>query len=640
MCGITGIWNWDQSLVDIEDLVVMTRMLAHRGPDGEGFALLQDGCLGLGHRRLAVLDLEDSGRQPMSIPKAPLWITYNGEIYNFLELRDELASKGYEFVTDTDTEVLLAAYAEWGLDCLTRFNGMFAFAIWDKDKRRLIVVRDRYGVKPLHYYHDGRRFVFASEQKAFLHLRDFCYSEDTFDFGQQMWKGIETLPPGHLLIVEQNQIRRKRWWEPRQHWPLIPRAYDDQVEQFRELLLDACRIRMRSDVPVATSVSGGIDSSTVLCALSWLDKHCTKEQLKRRPDNWQKAFHACWQGTGQDEQRYAASAVRQSGADPVWYDGFSRDSISLESFQDYLFQSEMFGLFGWGPWLLYRAMHSAGIVVTLDGQGADELLGGYNRHILHALVNSPGYLTEPLRTFDLAKTYHGLAARRSWLKSLMAGSPLGRTVYYGVFRKPWRAAKDKFVASVEKRLDHGELDGLDVMAKMQYIEVHCGYLPVLNLGYDLHSMSHSIETRLPFQDWRLVNFALALPDSSRVGRGYSKRVLRDAARHIVPAEILQRRRKLGFNAPIFDILKKSGDIREWFSNQLDDRELRSVEPKIVQLAKRHNGRRFESWSANDLNVIIGAWYKTKWASEGVRRAISRDIDYSVVFRDERLSFLS
>ena len=633
MCGIAGIWNWDGGPVDIEDLVVMTRMMKHRGPDGEGFVLLQDGCLGLGHRRLAVLDLEDSGRQPMRIAKAPLWITYNGEIFNFLELRDELASKGHRFVTDTDTEVILAAYAEWGLDCLARFNGMFAFAIWDNDKRQLIVVRDRYGEKPLHYYSDGRRFAFASEQKAFLHLRDFCHSEDTFDFGEQMWKGIDTLLPGHLLVVEQNRVQRKRWWEPRQHWPQVPRAYGDQVDQFRELLLDACRIRMRSDVPVATSVSGGIDSSAVLCALSWLDKHCTKQQLARRPDNWQKAFHACWPGTGQDEQRYAALAVEQSGADPVWYDGFSKESISLESFQEYLFQSEMFGLFGWGPWLLYRAMRSAGIVVTLDGQGADELLGGYNRHILHALLNSPGYLTNPLRTFDLVKTWQGLAARRSWLKSLMAGSPLGRNVYYSLFRRPWREAKEKIVAGMESTLHTSELDDLDVMAKMQYMEVHRGYLPLLNLGYDLHSMSHSIETRLPFQDWRLVNFALALPDSSRVGRGYTKRVLRDAARDLVPAGILQRRRKLGFNAPIFDILKRSGELREWFSNQRDDQELRSVEPRIAKLSERHNGRGWESWPSDDLNVIMGAWYKTKWASEGKRRAVSREIDRSVVLRD-------
>jgi asparagine synthase (glutamine-hydrolysing) len=633
MCGIAGIWNWDQGPVDIEDLVVMTRMLAHRGPDAEGFALLQDGCLGLGHRRLAVLDLKDSGRQPMSISKAPLWIVYNGEIYNFLELRDELVGKGHNFVTDTDTEVILAAYAEWGLDCLPRFNGMFAFAIWDKNTRRLIVVRDRYGVKPLHYFHDGRRFAFASEQKAFLHLRDFCPSEDTFAFGEKMWKGIDTLPPGHLLVVEQNRVQCKRWWEPRKHWPQVPRAYNDQVDQFRDLLLDACRIRMRSDVPLATSVSGGIDSSAVLCALSWLDKHCTRKQLERRPDNWQRAFHAWWPGTWQDEQRFAEMAVKQSGADPVWYDGLSKDSISLESFQDYLFQSEMFGLFGWGPWLLYRAMRAAGIVVTLDGQGADELLGGYNRHIEHALLNSPGYLSNPLRTFELAKAWHGLAPRRSLLKSLAAGSPLCRNAYYRLFRKPWRAAKEKIVADLEKSLHPGEIDDLDLMGKMQYLEVHCGYLPLLNLGYDLHSMSHAIETRLPFEDWRLVNFSLALPDSTRIGRGYSKRILRDAAKDLVPAEILQRKKKIGFNAPIFDILKRSDDIRGWFSTQLGDPELRSVEPRMAQLAERHNGRPWASWPTDDLNVVVGAWYKTKWASDGARRAVSRDIDQSVVLRD-------
>jgi asparagine synthetase B (glutamine-hydrolysing) len=186
---------------------------------------------------------------------------------------------------------------------------------------------------------------------------------------------------------------------------------------------------------------------------------------------------------------------------------------------------------------------------------------------------------------------------------------------------------------MEKSVDTGELDGLDEMAKMQYMEVHHGYLPRLNLGFDLHSMSHAIEVRMPFQDWRLVNFALALPDSSRIGGGYSKRVLRDAARDIVPTEILQRRSKLGFNAPVFDILKRSSDIREWFSNQLDDQEVRAIEPRIVQMAERHNGRRWESWPAGDLDVIVGAWYKTKWPSDGVRRAVSRDIDHAVVMRD-------
>ncbi|HMK39565.1 MAG TPA: asparagine synthase (glutamine-hydrolyzing) [Bacteroidota bacterium] len=495
MCGITGIFD-SGGVIDRGELVRFTDMLSHRGPDGGEVDLC--GNVGLGHRRLAILDLTESGKNPMEYtsPGGDLYrITFNGEIYNFIELRRELESLGHRFRSRSDTEVVLASYAEWGKNCLVRFNGMWAFGIWDSTRRELFLARDRFGVKPL-YYHRNGRLTFASELKAFTALDRFQVVmneplvhrimqasepwEGTTD--ETMVAGIRSLPAGHCMTVgADGRPEVVRWWESRDHIPGIPGRYEEQVDQFRELFLDAVRIRMRSDVPVGTSLSGGVDSSAVATAMAWLHRD-SRSDLERCPSDWQKAFVALFPGSSLDEKRFADIAAREAGVH-VHYREF--DPVeAVRTLQDAVWAVEyVHGVLASPVWAIYREMRRNNVLVSIDGHGADELLGGY-----------AGYLDVPVR-------------------------------------------------EINDRL---------------YSDVHRTMLPSILRNYDRCSMAHGVEVRMPLLDWRLVTFALGLPPSSKMGGGYTKRVLRDALRGILPEAIRTRRSKIGFNAPLI----------EWFNGPM------------------------------------------------------------------------
>jgi asparagine synthase (glutamine-hydrolysing) len=288
MCGIAGIWQLDGQRVERTTIERFISALAHRGPDGEGVLKEDEGRLALAHRRLAILDLSAAGDQPMRSPSGRYDITYNGEIYNFLELRAELEQHGFRFRSDSDTEVILAAFERWGPDCLPRFNDMWSFAIWDRLWRSLFLARDRFGVKPLYVLIGARRFAFASELKAFLHLDGFDPVAETQALQARLagnfsdhvlLRGVESVPPGHYLEVTTKGTRRRRWWNTLDHLVSVPQDLATQAEEFRELLFDACRLRVRSDVPVATSLSGGLDSSSVLCSLAAAQNRRVSDRL-------------------------------------------------------------------------------------------------------------------------------------------------------------------------------------------------------------------------------------------------------------------------------------------------------------------------------------------------------------------------
>ena len=495
MCGITGIFD-PRGVTDRGELVRFTDTLSHRGPDGGEVDL--DGSVGLGHRRLAILDLTDAGKNPMEYtsPGGNLYrITFNGEIYNFIELRRELEGRGHRFRSGTDTEVVLAAYAEWGKSCLGKFNGMWAFGLWDSGRRELFLARDRFGVKPL-YYHRNGRLSFASELKAFTALNGFqvvmneplvhriMQSSEPWEglTDETMVGGVRSLQAGHCMTVEadgrQNVVR---WWESRDHIPLIPERYDEQVEQFRGLFLDAVRLRMRSDVPVGTSLSGGVDSSAVATAMAWLHRESGAD-LERCPSDWQKAFVALFPGSSLDEKRFAEIAAREAGVS-VHYRDFDPDE-AVTTLQDAVWAVEyVHGVLASPVWGIYREMRRNNVLVSIDGHGADELLGGY-----------AGYMDVPVR-------------------------------------------------EINERL---------------YSDVHRTMLPSILRNYDRCSMAHGVEVRMPLLDWRLVTFALGLPPASKMGGGYTKRVLRDALRGILPEPIRTRRSKIGFNAPLI----------EWFNGPM------------------------------------------------------------------------
>ena len=325
MCGIAGILNGDGRPVDARELTLITRALAHRGPDGEGLYI--EGHVGLGHRRLAILDLSSEGHQPMPCADGRYMVILNGEIFNFLEIRRELEALGHRFRSQSDTEVIGYAYHEWGADCVHRFNGMWAFAVWDSLRHELFLSRDHFGIKPLYYLAERDRFVFASELKSFLYLLEARPSADeevmkralsipgTLEVVDETFlSGVKRLHAGHNMMVDSDGLRVIRWWETLEHLPFVPPSLEEQSEQFQELFYDACRIRLRSDVPVGTCLSGGLDSSSVICALAGIRDDDREGEHVRRTSDFQRAFVATYPGEPKDELRWAEQAIDYTGS--------------------------------------------------------------------------------------------------------------------------------------------------------------------------------------------------------------------------------------------------------------------------------------------------------------------------------------
>lgn len=619
MCGIVGWWNLRGEPVDRAVLDRFTDSLAHRGPDGRGTYVDPRGCLGLGHRRLAILDVSESGHQPMSYGERRYRITYNGEIYNFLELRRELEGLGHRFRSDSDTEVILASYAQWGEACQLRFNGMWGLAIWDERERTLFLSRDRYGVKPLHYFHDGERFAFASEMKAFFACPWFPRRYDpamlalaiTDHFAVEggeacILAGVKHLVGGHQLVLrEGGEPRVTRWWNTLDHLPQVPRRWEEQVEQYRELFLDACRVRMRSDVALCTSLSGGMDSSAVICSMAAL--HAGTRDVEREPSDWRKAFIASFPGTVQDEKAFALAAATKAAAEPIvevigtgsMAGNFDRVILQMDDVYDEDIQI--------GAYLIYQAQRRHGLYVSLDGHGGDETLGGY-RHYVQAAMHDALQRREWGRALDLWRTLRGMlppgrkreAGSIPGLLKMYAGKSGGRRSEGGE-QKPEVGGQPETAAAVvdsvrrsrgQRSEDGGRRgflrvdpaapawrseadnqrmreEGRDRLFTDLYNETHGTLLPTILRQYERASMAHGVEVRSPLMDWRLIVLAFGLPSTSKVGHGVSKRILRSATRGIVPDAVRLRTEKMAFGNPLEEWLM--GDLRPWLREKINAR---------------------------------------------------------------------
>lgn len=583
MCGIAGILNIDSRYPAERSVRAMCRAISHRGPDGEGFYRSDRGetapQIDLGHRRLAILDLSEAGRQPLSDESGRYWITYNGEVYNFLELRRELESLGVRFRTETDTEVILLAYRQWGDAFQLKLNGMWAFAIWDEQEKSLFLSRDRFGIKPLFYLDERSRFVFASELKAFRALEGFTLLENETAFRRvltspallesredTLFAGVKRLPGGHSILVRDGKARISRWWNTLDHIPAAPRSLSDQAESFRELFIDSCRLRLRSDVPVATCLSGGLDSSAVLCTLARIAGDAGAMHDRETP-NWQRAFVATFPGSSSDEERFARLAVEHAGADPRYRPIDGR--MTVEEIERVVYDFEEIGTnFPSAIWSIYRELRREGVVVSLDGHGADELLGGYTHYAQTALRATGGLLAHPLRTLDMISTLRALydpsgpiAAPPAW-KLLLANDPLIRRM------RGLDSRKSDLSQTKRDPVEEAEIDRLGPLNSLLYRDFHRNMLPSILRNFDRCSMAHGIEVRMPFMDWRLVCFAFSLPAESKIGGGYTKRILREAMRGILPEPLRTRRGKIGFNSPLPDWF--NGPLREWVRHQVND----------------------------------------------------------------------
>ena len=535
MCGIAGQFALNGDAADTALVGAMAERLLHRGPDGGGSRF--SGPVGLAHRRLAIIDLSDEGRQPMGNEDGSLWIVFNGEIYNYRELREELRAAGHRFASATDTEVILHAYEEWGRDCLARFNGMWAFALWDERRRELFCARDRLGVKPFYYAVAAGSFLFASEIKALrVHpgvgrqpndrmLSTFLAWGVADHTAGTMYDGIFQLPPAHAVVVSEEGVGKpERYWDFEMN--PAPGGVDDEAAagKVRDLLTDAVRLRLRSDVPVGTCLSGGIDSSTVTALINVLLRAESPESVGDR----QKTFSVCFDDERFDESRHidmvvAATKVASRRTTPGT-DGLWEDIERLLYMQDEPFAS----LSIYAQYCVMRLARDE-VKVVLDGQGADEQLGGY-------IAYQAPYI-------------RGLLRRREFLAALREG--IGSARHHRSFFS-W-AARQFRVRSERRAFLRGSppevlryAGSLDEVLKR---EVTASNLPLLLHWEDRNSMAFSIEARVPFLDYRLVEYLSSLPLDQKVRGGVTKYVLRRAIRGLVPDAVRCRMDKMGFVTP-------------------------------------------------------------------------------------------
>lgn len=536
MCGIAGQYCFDGAPPDEKLLAAMSERIAHRGPDGQGMYV--HGSIGLAHRRLAIIDLSEDAHQPMANEDGSLWLVFNGEIYNFIELRDELRQKGHTFRSKSDSEVILHAYEEWETECLTRFNGMWAFALWDERKQQLFCARDRFGIKPFYYTEVQGSFLFASEIKALLThpeagripddgmLRTYLGWGVLDHTGGTMFKGISQLRPAHAMVVKiGGRPKPFRYWDLKVN-PAISSEIPGgtATARLRELLKDATRIHLRSDVAVGTCLSGGIDSS----ALTMLINGIIRDKAPGSVGTRQKTFSAVFADKRFDESRYIDEVVRVSGADA--YRTEPSPERVWDDMQKVLYmQDEPFGSLSIYAQYCVMRLAAERVKVVLDGQGADELLAGY-------LAYEWSYI---LGLFNSLHWYTAFCEKIGALRH-----------HRGFFTD---AVRQIVTRATRRRLLIGEIPAVlrygGRLDEVLYREVTATNLPALLHYEDRNSMAFSIESRVPYLDVRLAEYLASLPLGLKIRRGVTKVALRTAIKGLVPELVRCRMDKMGFVTP-------------------------------------------------------------------------------------------
>jgi asparagine synthase (glutamine-hydrolysing) len=557
MCGIAGIFVNDPANLDQADLSRLASALAHRGPDGEGIWTSSDGKAGLVHRRLAIIDTSERGHQPMHSQDDSFTIVYNGEIYNFLELRSELEVLGSRFRSDSDTEVILEAWRHWGETMLNRFNGMWALVIRDNRSGHVFMSRDRFGIKPFLYAHDGRRFSFASEMRA---LRSLPHVDETisqsvakrmlFDpfsiEGSEytLVESIRRLPGGHSAWLRNGELRVTRWWRTIDHLVDPPITVQQSSDRFRELFYDAIRLRMRSDVPLGTCLSGGFDSSAIVSGM----RHVAVDNPRAPHDSgdWRHAFVASFPGQPNDETPEAIAAASYAGVTAHVMEVADTDAVvDIESVLTDL--DDVYISLPTAPWQIYRELRRNLVTVSLDGHGADELMGAYRQQgstFSFQLKNQLARLTGRSHGADVALE----AAKAFWLTTNGLNFLRGHR---------YRAPK-----GLDLPTDNDLLPvEWGAMNRRLYRMFHATILPTILRNFDRLSMAHGIEVRMPFMDWRLVTYVMSLPDEAKTAYGYSKWIARAAMKDQMPESIRMAKRKVGFNSPMPGWL--NGPLKDW-----------------------------------------------------------------------------
>ena len=557
MCGIAGIVGLNGYRPERHALEAMAEALRHRGPDDEGFYL--HGPVGFGFRRLSILDLTPEGHQPMLSPDGMLAVVFNGEIYNYVELREELRALGYRFRSSGDTEVLLAAYREWGAACLERFNGMWAFIIHDRRTSTVFGARDRFGVKPLYVHRSPQAIVLASEIKAirrsglyrpavnWLTAARYLVQQRLDDGLETFFAGVEAIPAGSSFTIDPaGEMKVRSFWNlPLEAAP----APGGAPARFADLFEDSVRLRLRSDVPVGVCLSGGLDSTSIICAMA--------RQREAAGQTAHSLLAFSFNADEFDESRYLSATIAQTGATLVPLQNSGRDFWDLFT-QVLAAQDEP--VHSMTAVVLYALMGLArqhGVTVILDGDGADETIAGYSSHFRdywHTLLRQGG-VREAFREVAAFADGHG-ENRRKHLRSLLQHATLfwmSRLGLYGLaaqrVRRHSLVRHDWFQPEFAAPLANGWRRSQGTLNEVLVQSVISFPLPLYLRVLDRNSMAHSVEARVPFLDYRLVSLLFSLPAELKMRGPLNKYILREAMRGRIPEVVRSRVDKFGFPTP-------------------------------------------------------------------------------------------
>jgi asparagine synthase (glutamine-hydrolysing) len=576
MCGIAGIYNF-QTKVDQILVEQMITAIAHRGPDGGATWLSPNESLCLGHRRLSIIDLSLDAFQPMHYLDKRYTIVFNGEIYNYLELKDNLISKGVTFQTSSDTEVLLALYHDKKEKCLADLDGMFAFAIYDAVEETLFCARDRFGEKPFYYSFRNGAFYFGSEMKALwaAGVPKTMRMEPVYNFLQYdvvrnphkpdetFYENIYSLESSHCMTISRSgQVSKRRYWEIN-FSNKTKLSFEEQKTAFTELFTSSVSRRLRSDVPVGSSLSGGLDSSSIVMLI---DRLKTKDQV-------QKTFSARFENFSKDEGQFMQYAIDAAKIEPHFT--WPNEAKFVADFEKLCYhQEEPFGSASiFAQWEVMKLAKENEVTVLLDGQGADEIAAGYEHYFRkyygQLYRENPSFYREELKAYE---AYYGSPFKLSYPEKLNA-------LYPEWFLKFKRSKISKRIR--KKSFIHSHL--FNEMTHLEY-----PYEVSYNLDKDLHfstftyglhellrycdrnSMAFSREVRLPFLNHQLVEFLFSLPNSSKIKGGVTKYIIREAMRGIVPSEIIDRKEKVGYEPP----------QKKWLENKILKDRIHEYQSKL------------------------------------------------------------
>jgi len=651
MCGIAGIVRKNKKTSnELRYIKAMTDLLKHRGPDDEGFAFFSDEetvtaggkdtpqqvwqsnyaykpkhqlsniedkyHTAFGYRRLSIIDPSPAGHQPFCSKAGDIWMVYNGEIYNYIELKEELKT-GYQFNTNTDTEVLLASYQKWGKECLHKFNGMWAFTIYDKNKNVLFGARDPFGVKPYYYYNDAHFFAFASEQKALVKL-PFVHTginnSAAFDyliFGKAehqeegLFKNIFELPPAYCFELDLSNSPTGGCLQTFKKWKYTSLSYEKKYERFDEnkfktyteqtkkLINNAIHLRLRSDVPVGACLSGGLDSSTIVCSV---DKLLKEQNLPSQVlgGERQKVFTASFKATPIDESQWAEQVVQQTNTH--WFQTHPKADELLQDFEDIVYTQDIpfFGSSTYAQYRVMRLVNQQGIKVTLDGQGGDELFTGYPPHYMALWVE----MLKHFKYAKLIKEFNNTPNASDLFNGLktIAGKKIAETILPSFFKEKLLIGsrpENKYISKTlwqqnRKQLSQLEQFSFGSLNKMLY-EYFTGIAlkNLLRTG-DRNSMRFSVEARMPFaDDVELIKYVFQIPSVYKIRDGMSKYLLRNATQGLVPQNIRLRKDKIGFATPEKQWFAQIKDeLKTYLTNDLDEfvevKKLQKDWEKLIQ----------------------------------------------------------